>query len=64
MTQATLPIIRVFGATESGQKVCAHIHGAFPYLYVEYEGSLEPSASMATHQARIHEQLIAVVHAD
>ncbi|KAF3941307.1 hypothetical protein ABW19_dt0201808 [Dactylella cylindrospora] len=38
--KATLPIIRVFGATETGQKVCAHIHGAFPYLYVEYEGSL------------------------
>ncbi|KAJ9328250.1 hypothetical protein DTO027B5_1745 [Paecilomyces variotii] len=37
-----VPVIRVFGATETGQKVCAHIHGAFPYLYVEYDGSLEP----------------------
>jgi DNA polymerase zeta len=37
-----VPIIRVFGATETGQKVCAHIHGAFPYLYVEYTGSLNP----------------------
>lgn len=37
-----VPIIRVFGATETGQKVCAHIHGAFPYLYVEYTGSLVP----------------------
>ena len=34
-----LPVIRVFGATESGQKACAHIHGAFPYLYVPYDGS-------------------------
>ncbi|PGH08313.1 hypothetical protein AJ79_06000 [Helicocarpus griseus UAMH5409] len=37
-----VPVIRVFGATETGQKVCAHIHGAFPYLYIEYQGSLNP----------------------
>ncbi|CAL3968090.1 unnamed protein product [Diplocarpon coronariae] len=39
-SEPKVPIIRVFGATETGQKVCAHIHGAFPYLYVEYSGSL------------------------
>ena len=36
-----VPIVRVFGATETGQKVCAHIHGAFPYLFVAYNESLE-----------------------
>ncbi|KAJ5114749.1 hypothetical protein NUU61_000508 [Penicillium alfredii] len=37
-----VPVIRVFGATETGQKVCVHVHGAFPYLYIEYNGSLTP----------------------
>ncbi|KAH6688853.1 DNA polymerase family B [Plectosphaerella plurivora] len=36
-----VPVIRIFGSTETGQKVCAHIHGAFPYLYVEYTGKLD-----------------------
>ncbi|KAI1365416.1 DNA polymerase family B [Xylaria arbuscula] len=37
-----VPVIRVFGSTETGQKVCAHIHGAFPYLFIEYKGNLNP----------------------
>jgi len=35
-------VIRVFGATASGQKALVHIHGVFQYLYVEYSGSLRP----------------------
>ncbi|KAK9238290.1 hypothetical protein V1525DRAFT_358797 [Lipomyces kononenkoae] len=36
-----VPIVRVFGNSDSGQKVCAHIHGIYPYLFIDYSGSLD-----------------------
>ncbi|RMZ78528.1 hypothetical protein DV737_g3843, partial [Chaetothyriales sp. CBS 132003] len=35
-------VLRVFGATDTGQKVLMHVHGAFHYTYIEYSGSLVP----------------------
>lgn len=48
-----VPVIRIFGSTQTGQKVCAHVHGAFPYLYIEYTGSLAP-AEVGAYIYRLH----------
>ena len=54
-----VPVIRVFGATETGQKVCAHVHGAFPYLYVEYTGDLD----VKKVDSYIHQLHLSIDHA-
>lgn len=33
-SQGKVPIIRMFGVTDSGNSVCCHIHGFAPYFYV------------------------------
>lgn len=50
------PEIRVWGATDQGQRCCVHIHGALPYLYVEYSGSLDPE-SVQTYIKRLGQSL-------
>lgn len=32
--QGKVPIVRMFGVTDSGNSVCCHIHGFAPYFYV------------------------------
>ncbi|XP_060525444.1 DNA polymerase zeta catalytic subunit isoform X2 [Cylas formicarius] len=34
-----VPVLRCFGSNGNGQKICVHIHGVFPYLYIPYDGT-------------------------
>lgn len=52
-----MPILRVFGITEHGQKVCAHVHGVFPYLYVLWSGAAPTVAARTALAAAINAAL-------
>ncbi|EIN13737.1 hypothetical protein PUNSTDRAFT_117429 [Punctularia strigosozonata HHB-11173 SS5] len=41
-TLPRVPVIRVFGNGNVGQKTCVHIHQVYPYFFVEYLGRMEP----------------------
>ncbi|KAL3277042.1 hypothetical protein HHI36_012403 [Cryptolaemus montrouzieri] len=41
-----VPVIRVFGSTQNGKKICVHVHGIFPYFYIPYDGLEEPNGLM------------------
>ncbi|KAI1320530.1 DNA polymerase zeta [Mortierella claussenii] len=54
-----VPVIRVYGANESGQKTCLHVHRVFPYFYVPYEGALE----LSQLQSYINQLALSLNHA-
>lgn len=30
----SVPVIRIFGITQNKKKICANVHGVFPYFYI------------------------------
>ncbi|MEQ2181000.1 hypothetical protein GOODEAATRI_006942, partial [Goodea atripinnis] len=41
-SQGKVPIIRMFGVTDSGNSVCCHVHGFAPYFYVPAPSGIFP----------------------
>ena len=39
----SVPVLRIFGPTPTGQSSCLHIHGVFPYLYIPLPTGIDPS---------------------
>lgn len=37
-----VPVLSVYGVTEAGQKICAHLHQLYPYIYIPYHSRPEP----------------------
>ncbi|ORY74589.1 hypothetical protein BCR37DRAFT_384406 [Protomyces lactucae-debilis] len=52
----SVPVIRIFGRTDAGQHVCALIHGAYPYMFIEYKGKLD-SHSINLNCLKLHESI-------
>jgi DNA polymerase zeta len=40
-----LPIIRLYSSTPTGRNVLIHIHGVYPYFYIEYKGDISDGMS-------------------
>ena len=55
-----VPVIRIFGATPAGQRVCMHVHGVFPYCYIEYKDKLDPE-TVLSNITKVGTQLNALI---
>ncbi|XP_032394582.1 DNA polymerase delta catalytic subunit [Etheostoma spectabile] len=58
-SQGKVPIIRMFGVTDSGNSVCCHIHGFAPYFYVP-----APSGFTSKYLGEFQRELNSVVLKD
>lgn len=50
------PVLRVYGQSSLGRKVCLHIHQVYPYFFVEYGGQTDPVSGKSLH-GRLRKQL-------
>lgn len=51
-SQGKVPIIRMFGVTDSGNSVCCHVHGFAPYFYVP-----APSGECLTFSCSLYDKV-------
>lgn len=52
-----VPIIRIFGATPTGQKCCLHVRDVYPYFYVDFKDIKEKYESIDDYLVRFEAAL-------
>ncbi|CAB4252707.1 DNA-directed DNA polymerase [Maudiozyma barnettii] len=53
-----VPVIRIYGCLPSGHQVLCHIHGIFPYIFLEYDGLNSDTSSVMNQKcAQLHIKL-------
>lgn len=55
---ARVPVIRLYGSLNTGQRALCHVHGVLPYIYILYEGGETDDSGLINQRcARTHQML-------
>ncbi|GAV55008.1 hypothetical protein ZYGR_0AS03310 [Zygosaccharomyces rouxii] len=55
---SSVPVIRVYGCLPSGHQAVCHVHGIFPYIFIDYDGKRHDSSTDINHRcAKLHRLL-------
>nr|BAJ78769.1 DNA polymerase delta catalytic subunit [Stichotrema asahinai] len=55
--RGSVPIMRMFGSTKSGNSVCCHVHGFYPYFMIKLPNNFQPEHIIA-FEKKLNEAVI------
>lgn len=56
------PVIRIYGDSSIGKKTCLHVHQVYPYIFVEYQGRLDPDSGESLSPITFQRMLLTGAH--
>ena len=48
-----VPVLRIYGASSTGEKACVHVHQVYPYFFVDYPGNMTPDHGKPVYPSEI-----------